>query len=64
MVQKITNRVLEVADNELENVGPCEYKTKLQAEKVNLENGKYDSRTILQQILTLVDALSYTRSLT
>ena len=40
MVQKITNRVLEVTDAELENLGPGEYKNKLQADRVGLENGK------------------------
>ncbi|KAL5267420.1 hypothetical protein ACHWQZ_G004455 [Mnemiopsis leidyi] len=37
MVQKITNRVLEVTDAELDNVGDCEYRVKLVGHRANLE---------------------------
>ena len=39
-IQKITNRVLEVTEAELENVGDCQYRVRLTAQKVNLENGQ------------------------
>ena len=39
MVQKITNRVLEVTDAELDNVGDCEYRVKLVGHRANLEQG-------------------------
>ena len=43
MVQKITNRVLEVTDAELENVGDCEYRVKLVDHRANLQQGLYDT---------------------
>ena len=43
MVQKITNRVLEVTEAELENVGDCEYRVKLTVHKANLEQGTYST---------------------
>ena len=39
MVQKITNRVLEVTDAELENLGDCEFRVKLVNHRANLQHG-------------------------
>ncbi|XP_063685744.1 vinculin-like isoform X7 [Bolinopsis microptera] len=38
MVQKITNRVLEVTDAELENLGDCEFRVKLVNHRANLQH--------------------------
>ena len=40
MVQKITNRVLEVTDAELENLGECDYRVKLVNHRANLQQGE------------------------